>query len=434
MFQKGVNVMVKKKSQEELPPKVRKRGRGYTYRYEVPIIKPDGTPGRKQKDTVQYPTADEAYKAGIVIEAKLIEGKYIDEKNILFTDWAERGMELYASSAKKPKDNTVDVRRSNLKYAKISFAGKKLKDITTHMYQMHLLELRDKYNLGNSAIVGAHAAMCILFRLAVKLGVTAHDPTKDATIPSVELTFEELEELADQEEFVLPEFLEKEQLAVLLRTAKQQADAQKDPIKAFGARQHFRTIYLLAHTGLRIGELCALEKKRSDTKNRTIRIIATLYYRMGVSAYKLTPPKTKKSIRTVDISQSVASVLENQLHDLKVFRLLIGETYYKQREFTIVNYKALPGYPLNPDTFNDDLIETLKRANLPTSITAHSLRHTFTSLSAEAGAPLDDIQKQLGHAKDEMTRSVYLHTTEARRRSNVEKLDNLLNNLLADLN
>src|SRR5690606_29065821 len=138
-----------------------------------------------------------------------------------------------------------------------------------------------------------------LFRLAVKLGIIAHDPTKDVTIPTVELTFEELEQIEDQE-FVLPEFLEKEQLAVLLRTAKQQADAQRDPIKAFGARQHFRTIYLLAHTGLRIEELCALEKKRADTKKRAIRIIATLYYRMGVSAYKLTPPKTKKSIRTVD--------------------------------------------------------------------------------------------------------------------------------------
>lgn len=414
---------------------MRKRGNGYTYRYNIPITKPDGTPGRKQKDTKQYPTPLEAYNEGIKIEGRLIDGTYIDEKNILFVDWIEPGLTMHAS-ANNRKESTVDARRSHLYHAKNAFAGKKLKDITPHMYQAFLMSLRDKHHLGNSSIQGAHSAMSILFKLAKKLKMIQNDPTREVDIPKVEVTFEQLELLED-EDGPLPEYLEKEQLAELLKTAKKRAAEMTDPKEAFGARQLYRGIYLLAHTGLRIGELCALEKKRWDLKNRTVRIIATLYHRNGIRAYKLTPPKTKKSIRTVDFSESIASVLESQLHDLKVFRLLVGEQFYtdthNKREFTFINFCMLPGYPLCPVQFNEDLKEVLGLAGLPTSITAHDLRHTFTSLSAEAGVPLEDVRKQLGHTSDKMTERVYYHVTKTRRRANVDKLDNLLGGLLPNL-
>lgn len=414
---------------EKLPPKVRKRGNGYTYRYSVPVTMPDGTVKRKQKETASFPTAAEAYQAGIRIEAQLLEGTFVDEANILFTEWADKGVELHAAT-KQLKQNTIDVMRSNLKYAKIAFAGRKLKDITPAMYQSYLLDLRDVHKLGESAIKGAHSAMRIIFKLAVKLQVARQNITEGAVLPNLKPTFEMLERGDDEP---LPDYLEKEQLAELLRVAKQRADSETDPAKAFGARQLFRAIYVLAHTGLRIGELCALETARVDTKRGTIRVIANLYRRNGITAYKLESPKNKSSIRTVDISKSVSAILDAQLHDLKLFRLQTGEKYYADRKFVFVSYKRYPGYPLHPETFNADLAEVLAAAELPKSITAHSLRHTFTSLSAEAGASLEDIQKQLGHASDAVTKRVYLHVTEARRRANVEKLDNLLGNLLARL-
>lgn len=421
--------MSKKKKADELPPKVRKRGNGYTYRYSIPITNPDGTIGRKQKETIAYPTPLEAYQAGVLIEAKLIEGTYVDEKNILFTDWADRGVELH-SAIKKLKQNTIDVMRSNLKYARKTFAGRKLKDITPDIYQDYLLNLKKVHKLGESAIKGAHSAMRTLFKLAVKRELIARDVTEGADLPVFKPTFEQLE-LDDEP---LPEYLEKEQLAALLRTAKEQAEKEENPVKAFGARQHFRIIYVLAHTGLRIGELCALEKTRINKQANTIRIIANLYRRMGIANFKLEPPKNKTSIRTVDVSKSVMAVLDAQVHDLKVFRLQTGAKFYNKREFAFVSFKRYPGYPLDPATFNADLAESLAAAGLPSSITPHSLRHTFTSLSAEAGNTLEDIQKQLGHANDKLTKRVYLHVTEARRKANVDKLDNLLKDLLNGLN
>lgn len=418
----------KKEAIEDLPKGVRKRGKGYTYRYSVPIIKPDGKPGRKQKETPAYDTPDEAYRAGVIIEAKLIDGTYIDEDNILFIDWAVKGLEIYAAE-KKLKKSTIETKQANLSYAKVYFAGKRLKAITPVMYQEYLKMLRDEKKLGASALSGSHSAMRILFKLAVRLGIISKDPTASAVKPVIKVTFEELE-LGEEP---LPEYLEKEQLALLLKVAKLQAAEETDLRKAFAARQHFRIIFLLAHSGLRIGEMCGLEQIRINLKDRRIRIISNLYLSGGITNYELETPKNEASIRTVDFSKSVGAVIENQISDLKTFKLLIGEKFYTNRQFLFVSTKRFPGYPLDPATFAADLHDSLERAQLPTSITPHKLRHTFTSLSAEAGAALEDIQQQLGHKTDEVTTRIYLHVTEGRRKANVDKLDSLMKNLLNGL-
>jgi integrase len=107
--------------------------------------------------------------------------------------------------------------------------------------------------------------------MAKKLKMVQHAPTREVVVPKVEVTFEQLEQLED-EDGPLPEYLEKEELAILLRAAKKRAADQTDPKKAFGARQLYRGIYLLAHTGLRIGEVCALDKKRWDFTNYDKRV------------------------------------------------------------------------------------------------------------------------------------------------------------------
>lgn len=422
-----------RRKKDELPPNVRKRGKGYTYRYDVPTVNPDGTKGRKQKDTKQYPTPLEAYQAGIIIEAKLLEGIYVDEQNILFIDWAEKAIELYAAE-KKLKPGTVEVKYAHLKQARKTFAGVKLKDITPLQIQNFFLSIRDEHELGQSAINGIYSTICMIFQLAKRMQVIAVDPTTESVKPAVKQSFDDLEVLAASGE--LPEYLEKEQLIELLKTIKRMAAEEKDPKISFGMRQLYRIVFLLAYTGLRIGELCALEDSRVDTKKRTIRIIANLYIpKGGIRKYQLVTPKNKPSIRTVDFSETVAAVIENQRTDLKAFRLLCGSKFHSdtKRKFLFVSYKDYPGYPLHPATVEYTLENALIKAELPTSITPHSLRHTFTSLSAEAEATLEDIQKQLGHATDEMTKRVYYHVTEARRRANVDKLDNLMQNLISTI-
>ncbi|SDF39825.1 Phage integrase family protein [Fontibacillus panacisegetis] len=154
----------------------------------------------------------------------------------------------------------------------------------------------------------------------------------------------------------------------------------------------------MAHTGIRIGELSVLEPRKINSNKLKIRISATLYDKDGLGNYQIGPPKTKGSRRLVDISERVAGVIEAQIKDVKVFRLMIGPKYHKNkdgREFVFVNpTEQLPGYPLRPARVNEMLDKALISAGFISKfITAHGLRHTYISLSAEVGVSLDDIRK-----------------------------------------
>ncbi|MDP5276348.1 tyrosine-type recombinase/integrase [Chengkuizengella axinellae] len=55
-------------------------------------------------------------------------------------------------------------------------------------------------------------------------------------------------------------------------------------------------------------------------------------------------------------------------------------------------------------------------AELNSNLTPHSLRHTHTSLLAEAGVELQEIMDRLGHKDDNTTKHVYLHVTKPKKK------------------
>jgi len=416
-----------RRKKDQMPPKVRKRGKGYTYRYDITVIDEEGKATRKQKETPTYPTPEEAYKAGIIIESQLVQGKYLEEDKTLFNLWAPQ-MLAYHVKLKGLRLSTMDTYESLLRHPSVYFSGTRIKDITHGRYQDFLFWLKDERKLANSSVTSIHALLTALFKHAVKRGQIGASPCTGAILPKDKEVYENED---DFDEFEVPNFLEKDQLVEVIAAAKQMADIVDNPRDAFSWRQFTRVLIVLAYTGMRVGEIGALEPSKVDTHRLTIKINATLYDKRGLRDYKIGPPKTKESRRIIDISKRVADVIESQLKDLKSFRLLNGARYHN-REFIFVMPTAhLPGYPLKPKKINDMLEESLLKAGYPAKlITAHGLRHTYTSLSAEAGVQLDDIRRQLGHASDKMTQRVYLHVTEARKKANVDKLDALLGGLL----
>ncbi|WP_182300669.1 tyrosine-type recombinase/integrase [Cohnella cholangitidis] len=417
-----------RKVDESEYPKVRKRGKGFTYRYEIPIVKSDGTLGRKQKDTKQYPTPLEAYQAGILIEAELIKGTFVDPSHVTFEDWSVKGLALYAKS-KNLKSKTIASHTTNLSRARTFFKGKKLKDITVYDYQKYLLYLRDEKNLSDNTIAMYHSSAKLLWDLAVKHGLLTVNIAEKIEVPKHQLTVEQLISSQGEE---LPEYLEKEQLALLLRTIKLMESEAQTPAEAFAIRQLFRAVYVLSYSGLRVGELCALDPDRIDKRNFKIFIAATLNTHKGYAGHHLGTPKNSK-LRQVDVSKSVIDVIDSQITDVKAFKLSKGVDFYQGKLHVFVGYKKFPGWPLMSKELGNGLRAALTRAGLPTSITPHKLRHTYASLCAEAGMPLPDIQAQLGHASDRVTKQIYLHVTEARRKANVDRLENLLSPLLRDI-
>ncbi|WP_245917924.1 tyrosine-type recombinase/integrase [Alteribacillus bidgolensis] len=63
----------------------------------------------------------------------------------------------------------------------------------------------------------------------------------------------------------------------------------------------------------------------------------------------------------------------------------------------------------------------LKLAGLNTELTPHSLRHTHTSIFAEAEVSLPQIMKRLGHEDESTTKNVYLHITKEMKKKRLPK-------------
>ena len=68
-------------------------------------------------------------------------------------------------------------------------------------------------------------------------------------------------------------------------------------------------------------------------------------------------------------------------------------------------------------------------AGLSPELTPHSLRHTHTSLLAEANVGLEEIMDRLGHSDDDTTKNVYLHVTKEMKKEASHKFAQLMRNL-----
>ncbi|MEK5217112.1 tyrosine-type recombinase/integrase [Psychrobacillus sp. FSL H8-0487] len=62
-------------------------------------------------------------------------------------------------------------------------------------------------------------------------------------------------------------------------------------------------------------------------------------------------------------------------------------------------------------------------------MSTHSLRHTHTSLLAEAGVALEQVMDRLGYSDDQITKNVYLHVTKEIRKEASQKFTQLMRSL-----
>ncbi|OPG98962.1 hypothetical protein B2I21_07340 [Chryseobacterium mucoviscidosis] len=412
-----------KKKKKSKYPGVRERDGRYTFRYSVPVVINDKKT-RKQKETESYATALEAYEAGILIRASQISGSFVDEKNITFAQWADKFLEIYIDSGSK--DQSVVTRKSQFNRLKRKFGPIKLKDITALQYQEYLFSLK-KEGLKKNTVLGQHAAMSLLMKKASNppYELISKDITTSVNLPDFKDSVEKLKTGKAK-----VKYLEKDELVTFIKTAYLIAERAPTEKEVLMLRQNARVLDLLVYSGLRIGEMCGLDEEEIDLENHRINVIATLNVQHGIESYILDTPKNKPSIREVDVTKYVTDRFRKQMTERKRLKLMFGSNYYKVKDnFIFRNARAKPGCPLSPLEVARYMTEVLQEANLPIELTPHKLRHTYTSLSAEAGIELSAIQRQLGHANDAKTTLVYNHVTKARRRTDMQKLEDLINGI-----
>ena len=187
---------------------------------------------------------------------------------------------------------------------------------------------------------------------------------------------------------------------------------ERDELKAFLAgldEKHWKQLTeFLALSGLRIGEAVALTYDDIDVKTRIIHVNKTF----APTTKTVTSPKTADSVRDV--------YMQNEL--LRLCRKLLTEAKRKALEHgynSNLVFSDIDGNHISYDAYEKYLRENGQRI-LGRNITSHVMRHTMTSLFAEAGVSLDIISRRLGHHDSKITRDIYYHVTKTQRQKDHE--------------
>ena len=149
--------------------------------------------------------------------------------------------------------------------------------------------------------------------------------------------------------------------------------------------------YVLAvTTGMRNGELLALQWKDVSLEDRTLRVRRTVFN--GV----VSPPKTAAGNRTIRLSKLAVAALNE--HHLRTAKQRISEWIFPSRAGTPLSVHNVHNRSWKP---------LLKRAGLPASTRMHDLRHTCATLLLSKGVPVKVVSEMLGHGDVAITLAVY---------------------------
>ncbi|MDB5054996.1 MAG: Integrase [Bacilli bacterium] len=381
---------------------------GATWSFRIDIGIDSQTGKRKQKEANGFRTRGDAEAAAAKLYTELMQGTYVAEKDVLFKDFATEWLKLYGATG-KVKESSVRIRKMRLQNLLKYFSHFKIKDISKKMYQDMLFDLMNK-EYAHETLVSIHSTGRMLFKKAMELEIIKANPTQYAVVPSVQKTLEEIEKAQE-----LPKYLEKEQLSAFLNVARKKG-------------RDYALFITLAYTGIRIGELCVLKWKDVDFEERKISINRTLYNeKNNTTEFKLQTPKTKKSKREIEVDDAVFAELEKHRAAQDLIKSH-KDTYY-DKDFVFVRASKNLGYPESPNNIIKRMRYLLSLANLNVKLTPHSLRHTHTSLLAEAGVGLESIMDRLGHKDDAVTRYIYLHVTKTMKKEASHKFSELMRNL-----
>ncbi len=197
---------------------------------------------------------------------------------------------------------------------------------------------------------------------------------------------------------------------------------------------YYRVYVVGLGTGMRSGELRALEWEDVDFNNRVIHVTGTLKFHKGEGYIKDTP-KTATSRRDIPMLEEVYQTLKTQRKEQAQLRMLLGDkwqptTGLENLVFTSQHHRKAYGIPIGDAALNVDLkaiVEKINEAGIPFGkITPHTLRHTFATRGLEKGIPPKVMQELLGHTNISMTMDIYSHVLPDTKADEMQKLAKIL--------
>lgn len=169
-------------------------------------------------------------------------------------------------------------------------------------------------------------------------------------------------------------------------------------------------IYFCWSTGIRIGELCALQRKNIDFENAVLHLTSTLQRLENPdgkpkTVVVITEPKSKSSIRDIPIPDYLMKVIKKWYCNMdNDCYLLTGKKKF-----------------MEPRTIRRYYCQYIAEIGI-TNVKFHTLRHDFATRCVELGMDIKTLSEILGHSDVSITLSRYVHPSMKLKRLNMDKL------------
>ena len=259
-------------------------------------------------------------------------------------------------------------------YLKPQLGEIRLQKLTARDIQQYYTWLMDEKKLSPNTVIKHHNLLTNTLNAAERQEYITKNPMRAVSPPK---------KRQREAKFYTPE-----QLGVLLA-------------KAVGTRLEL-PMFICAYLGLRRGELCGLRWSDVDLEHKTITIENTRTQAGKKEIEKGT--KAASSTRTLYLPDTLCDMLKAAKEHQQACRATYKNAY-DDNDYVVV---MEDGRPFRPNYLSELFGKFLADNDLP-KIVLHDLRHTFASLSNQAGIPAYNIGKALGHSTPATTQKIYTH-------------------------
>jgi integrase len=324
-------------------------------RWREDVVLADGTAKRVNKKTILGTKEDLKTKRLAQRELDLILSPinsvhYRPTYQITFAEFARRWSEKIKPIAYKAGGSQATAGRHVKGKLVPAFGNIELKDITTEVLQSYVADLLAN-GLSAKYVRNIISTMSAMWDVAVNWKYVNHKPFAELTLPECECS--EVEPYSQEE------------VITIFRSAR-------EPFRTF--------LWILGETGMRPGEVCALDAKHVHVHDRVISV------RQNESLGHIVSPKTHAGFRDFAISAQLAEYLKVFIGARKEGLLFVSKSGRAWRESKVVEKKLRP----------------LLRQLAIKARGLHSIRHFNATLMDRGHIPIKTRQSRLGHADPRM--------------------------------
>jgi integrase len=268
-------------------------------------------------------------------------------------------------------------------YIKANLADKKVCKVSIPMLQKWKNYV-EGLEIGLVTRNHAYAVLRIILNYAVRMEYIPKNPLlalgcfKDAEYNKTEINY-----------YTASEFLE------YIEAIKQYALKRETECRNLSEWDYYVFFNIAFYTGMRKGEILAL--KWSDLENEHIMVRRSIQQKVKGEVDQETPPKSKSSIRTLQVPKPLMQVLDEHRERQKH----IGQ--FSEDNRICGGQQCIKGGSLGDKNGFYANLSGKKRIRI------HDFRHSHVSVLANEGINIQEIARRLGHAKVEITWNTYSH-------------------------